>query len=174
MFTDVADVFLAITLAFCIFTDCFQGRITNSITVPAMLLGLALGAAEHGWHGLMDSAFGLIVGGGILFFPFLIGGIGGGDVKLAAAIGALTNWLFVLETVAYAFILALVFVLILNAVKGKLVLVIKNCARIVLGFFLRTQRFVVETNVSSEGVPFAVCLAGGAIGAKMIGFVYLL
>jgi leader peptidase (prepilin peptidase)/N-methyltransferase len=86
------------------FTDLELQLIPDSLTLPAIPIGLLY----HGWIGgeWLDSIAGVIVGGGSLW---LIGalyqrvrhreGMGGGDVKLAAAMGAFLGWggvLFVL------------------------------------------------------------------------------
>ncbi|MBP9732835.1 MAG: prepilin peptidase [Candidatus Omnitrophica bacterium] len=56
-------------------------------------------AAEPGWRALLMSGAGVLVGGGILYLMALIGewvfkkeAMGGGDVKLLAAVGAFFGW----------------------------------------------------------------------------------
>jgi prepilin peptidase CpaA len=53
-----------------------------------MVVGLVVSAWFHGWHGLGQSFLG--IGLALLLFGvlFFVGGMGAGDVKLAAAIGA--------------------------------------------------------------------------------------
>jgi prepilin peptidase CpaA len=69
-------------------TDLHSSRIPNWLTFSAM--GFAL--AEHAWlnsvDGLLFSLAGLGTGLGLFFLFYLAGGIGAGDVKLMAAIGA--------------------------------------------------------------------------------------
>lgn len=67
-------------------------QIPNAVTVPGMLIGLALGAFVLPM-GLRESVLGLLVGGGVLLAATLIEtirkkDIGGGDWKYAAMIGA--------------------------------------------------------------------------------------
>jgi prepilin peptidase CpaA len=77
-----------IVLGVATFTDLRTRRIPNWLVLPFMALGLAVSAWFHGWHGLGQSFLG--IGLALLLFGFLffIGGMGAGDVKLAAAIGA--------------------------------------------------------------------------------------
>jgi prepilin peptidase CpaA len=77
-----------IVLAVATFTDLRNRRIPNWLVVPFMGLGIVVSAWLHGWHGLGQSFGGL--GLAILLYGFLfwMGGMGAGDVKLAAAIGA--------------------------------------------------------------------------------------
>jgi prepilin peptidase CpaA len=80
------------TLAFigvCVVSDLRTLRIPNLLTGPAIVIGLALNAWLLGWEGarLSLTGFGLAVL--LLFVPFALGGIGGGDVKMMGAVGSL-------------------------------------------------------------------------------------
>jgi prepilin peptidase CpaA len=63
-------------------------RIPNWLTVPALLMGLALSAALGGWPGLKSSLEGAGIGLGILLPLVLARGLGAGDWKLMGALGA--------------------------------------------------------------------------------------
>ncbi len=65
-------------------------RIPNKLTLPVFVLGWIYQAAFHGWAGLADAGLGFACGFGVLFILWLVGGGGGGDVKL---MGALSVWL---------------------------------------------------------------------------------
>ena len=72
--------------------------IPDAITLPGMGLGV-LAAVTVLPIGFLDSLLGLLVGGGVLFglawiSPYLFGkeGMGGGDIKLLAMIGAFLGW----------------------------------------------------------------------------------
>ncbi len=79
------------------FIDLDHMIIPDRITLPGIALGLVAGTLllPRWW----DSVVGLLVGGGILYFmawisPYLFGkeGMGGGDIKLLAMIGAFLGW----------------------------------------------------------------------------------
>ena len=95
------DGLLVAALAYAVFTDLRSRRIGNKLTYAAALLGLAVHAATGGWSGAGASALGWLVGFGLLLVPWLRGAMGGGDVKLLAAIGALQGPWFVLYTAIY-------------------------------------------------------------------------
>jgi prepilin peptidase CpaA len=77
-----------IVLGIATFTDLRCRRIPNWLVLPFLLLGVLVSAWTHGWHGVGQSLEG--IGLGALLFGVLcwMGGMGMGDVKLCAAIGA--------------------------------------------------------------------------------------
>jgi leader peptidase (prepilin peptidase)/N-methyltransferase len=86
-------------------TDLSHKIIPNAITFPGIVVGL-ISAATILPLGLIDGLLGLLVGGGILWIlawasPYLFGkeGMGGGDIKLLAMIGAFLGWKPALMTI---------------------------------------------------------------------------
>ncbi len=69
-------------------TDVRHKRIPNWLTYSGMVAGLAVRLALLGWLGLRGGLAGMFLAGGIFFVLFVLGGVGGGDVKLVAAVGA--------------------------------------------------------------------------------------
>jgi prepilin peptidase CpaA len=68
--------------------DVRTQRIPNWLTFPAAVVGLLAATMAHGGAGTVSSAGGWAVGL-LLFFPlFALKGLGAGDVKLLAALGA--------------------------------------------------------------------------------------
>jgi prepilin peptidase CpaA len=75
------------TTAVAAVTDVRGSRIPNWLTYTGLLLALAARAA-FGWPALKDGLLGMFIGGGLFLVLFVVGGMGGGDVKLMAAVGA--------------------------------------------------------------------------------------
>lgn len=89
-------------------SDLRTRKLPNWLTVPAFVAGLAFHGVTGGWSGLGQALAGFAVGFGILFVLWLIGGGGGGDVKLMGALGAWLGPIPILIVVGLSAILALV------------------------------------------------------------------
>ena len=90
---------LPFILAFACYGEIRERRIPNWLTLGGIAFGVGAAAIEGGADGLVDSALGLAIAGG-LFLPFcLLGVVGGGDMKLMAAVGAIVGWPMVLRVV---------------------------------------------------------------------------
>jgi prepilin peptidase CpaA len=77
-----------IVLAVATFTDLRSRRIPNWLVLPFLSVGIVLSGWLEGWHGIGQSFAGLGLGLLIYGILFWMGGMGAGDVKLCAAIGA--------------------------------------------------------------------------------------
>jgi prepilin peptidase CpaA len=82
---------IGIFVAACIASDLRSRRIPNALTASGMAVGLAAHAASAGLMGFATAGCGLLLAVGLLLLPFALGGIGGGDVKMMAAVGALVG-----------------------------------------------------------------------------------
>ena len=90
----VPIIAISIGLAACAF-DVRTRRIPNALTMVAAVAGLLYHAASSGLSGVQMAAAGWLLGLLLLLPYFALGGMGGGDVKLVAALGA---WLGPWET----------------------------------------------------------------------------
>jgi prepilin peptidase CpaA len=70
------------------FTDLRSRRIPNWLVLPFLVMGIAVSGWRHGWHGIEYSLLGMALGGFLFGILSVMGGMGMGDVKLCAAIGA--------------------------------------------------------------------------------------
>src|SRR4051794_21936463 len=83
--------------------DGIKLKVPNWLTFPMILLGLAFSAAHGGWHGFLGSLEGTLLGLALLLPLYSIGGMGAGDVKLLAGLGAWVGpWLTLQAFVATA------------------------------------------------------------------------
>lgn len=69
-------------------TDLLKFKVHNLLTMPLLICGLIYHGMVSGSAGLVESLLGMIFGFGILVIFYVMGGMGAGDVKLMAAVGA--------------------------------------------------------------------------------------
>jgi prepilin peptidase CpaA len=87
-----AQVWLLVAVALvCAVTDLFRKKVYNAITYPAIVLGFVLQIALYGLPGLWSALAGFAIGFFPAFMLLVLGGMGGGDVKLMGAIGAIAG-----------------------------------------------------------------------------------
>ncbi len=85
-----AQVWIAILVGVAATVDDLRRRqIANWIPVAALVSGLAWQVSQSGWRGALDSVLGTVAGFAVFLVFYLLGGMGGGDVKLMAGFGAL-------------------------------------------------------------------------------------
>jgi prepilin peptidase CpaA len=68
--------------------DGYKLKVPNWLTFPLVFGGWAYSGLAFGWEGLGYSLLGTAVGLGLLLPAYAIGGMGAGDVKLLAGVGA--------------------------------------------------------------------------------------
>jgi prepilin peptidase CpaA len=93
---------VTITLIVAAVIDGLKLKVPNWITFPMIISGWIYSVAFSdfaGWDGLMYSILGTVVGLALLLPAYAIGGMGAGDVKLLAGVGA---WVWSTTTL-YAF-----------------------------------------------------------------------
>jgi prepilin peptidase CpaA len=69
-------------------TDLWKFKVHNLLTLPLLGTGLVYHGLTGGLDGLAESALGALFGFAILVVFYLLGGMGAGDVKLMAGVGA--------------------------------------------------------------------------------------
>ena len=94
---------VTVTLVVAAVIDGLQLKVPNWITYPMILSGWVystfFSTAAFGWEGFLYSLLGTAVGLALLMPAYAIGGMGAGDVKLLAGVGA---WMWSTSTF-YAF-----------------------------------------------------------------------
>jgi prepilin peptidase CpaA len=116
---------LAAVLVVASVTELRRGKIYNWLTYPAIVAGLAFGAVRgavetgSAWDGFVNHALGFGLGFGVLFLAYLLGGMGGGDVKLMGAVGAFLGWPAALYATFYSFLVGTALGLVLMVWRGQ-------------------------------------------------------
>jgi leader peptidase (prepilin peptidase) / N-methyltransferase len=102
------------------FIDLSHQIVPDRITLPGMVVGAAAAATVLP-AGLVNALIGILLGGGLFYLAAVLsrGGMGGGDIKLIAMIGAFLGWRNVLLTIFIAALTGSVVGLYLMIVLGK-------------------------------------------------------
>jgi prepilin peptidase CpaA len=79
---------VTVTLVVAAVIDGYQLKVPNWITFPMIISGWVYSTIAFGWEGLGWSLVGTVVGLALLLPAYAIGGMGAGDVKLLAGVGA--------------------------------------------------------------------------------------
>jgi len=158
---------MIITLAFLILAtlwDLKTRRIPNFLTLPTTFLGLAMNAYYAGLGGIKDSLLGLFLGVVLLILPFALGGMGAGDVKLLAAVGALNGPSFVLYTFLYGAIAGGILAVFYALLRGQFSRVIANFKTSFLGIALKVRAKGSPVMVTSGlKFPYGIAFLIGSV-----------
>jgi len=94
----IAQIWIAAFIGIAaIIEDVARRQISNWIPCSAFAAGLLLQSVLHGWRGVGSALLGTVAGFSVFLIFYLLGGMGGGDVKLMAGFGALLGAHKVLE-----------------------------------------------------------------------------
>jgi prepilin peptidase CpaA len=154
-------------------TDIWKFKVYNLLTLPL----LAAGVLYHGMHAdLGNSLLGVLFGFGALIALHLVGGMGAGDVKLMAALGAwlgmpLTFYVFIASSLA-----AGVYAVVLMMVTGKVGETLLNLRVLwmrlasigrYLGADDQVEKEVHRADRRRRIIPFAAMVLIGIIGTLL-------
>lgn len=111
----IAAWVVTVTLVVAAVIDGWKLKVPNWITYPMILTGWAYSGLVFGWTGLGASLLGTVVGLALLLPAYAVGGMGAGDVKLLAGVGAwvgasVTAYSFCVSAIAGAVIAVLMVV----------------------------------------------------------------
>ncbi|MEL7563573.1 MAG: prepilin peptidase [Dehalobacterium sp.] len=165
----MSDMLLLIMIIVCLYTDLKERKIYNAMLLPGFILGILLNLISNGWGGLLTAVQGFLLGLGLLLLPFLLNGIGAGDVKLLAVIGVIKGPEFVFYTFLGTALAGGLIALGILLFQGRLGKVLCNLGRGLV--ILLTSRFrVVSFGDSSEQnlFPYGIAIAVGVLTSYLI------
>lgn len=163
------DYILFGILAISLVTDLRQRKILNIVTLPSIVIGLVYYSWTMGWTGFVYSGQGALVGLGLLLIPFLMGGMGAGDVKLMAAIGALQGTAFVFYAFLYTAIIGGLISLVILARAHRLA----GFIRTTLILFATGNRGSIDFTHDDKAkltFPYGIAIVLGTACAYIWGF----
>jgi len=116
--------------------DFRTGEIPNWLTLPPLAIAPLAYFWLGGTQGLTASLVAIVACGLVPYILFRQDAIGGGDVKLLAALGAIGGLYLGIEAQLFAFLAAAGFAIVLIAWQGSLRATLVTSARIVVNPFL--------------------------------------
>jgi len=142
-------------------TDWRSRRIPNWLTVPGLLVGVAVNTLANGWPGLKASLLGAGLGL-LLLLPFVfLRSLGAGDWKLAGALGAFVGPAVLANLLMGSVFVAGAMALVLVIYKRRFVETLRNIGRMLrsmLTFHLPPAEVSLD-NPESLKVPYGIALA---------------
>ncbi len=155
-----------IVLSVASWTDIRRGKIYDWLTLPAIFLGLAIHFIAGGiGEPLLYSLIGAVVGGGVFWVFYLFNAVGGGDVKLMAAIGALMGFRFTVSALVVISIVGAFMALLVLVFRRRLLQGLKESARTM--FFIRKRRVEESARIT---IPYGVAIAAGSFVTWVLMF----
>lgn len=151
--------------------DLRSRRIPNWLVLPFLLGGIATSAITHGWSGLGHSLWGILIGALVLGPLAWLGGMGMGDVKLCAAIGA---WIWPGQLVMALVVMGLaggLMALGWAVYGGFLKESLSGAGDLVFGFRkrgFRSHDTLVLANPEARTMPYAPAIAIGALFSFLV------
>lgn len=167
-------IILALFLGCAMYYDAKSSRIPNKLNIAAALAGIAINLMiTWGVPGLLFALKGLATGFALLFAMYLLGGVGAGDVKLFAAIGAITGVAYTLSATMYSLLAAAVIGIVFMVIKGEFIMRMKRVwAWMVLFFSLGKIKILADIKEGDAfRFPFMYAVIPGAILAYFAPFI---
>ncbi|MDX1682642.1 MAG: A24 family peptidase [Phycisphaeraceae bacterium] len=170
----IASILMGVLLVVAAGYDIVEQRIPNRLTYSAIvagigywtLAGLTQGGPSGALEGLTVSTFTTALAALPMVIIFSMGGLGGGDVKLAAAIGAwVANPLIVLAAGFYAFTAAMLMSIVVMCRQRVVGRTFRRLLSAAIAASTKTEWAAPE---DSPRIPFAVSLAVGGITATTL------
>lgn len=147
--------------------DVASRRIPNRLTYTAILLALIVRLGFLGRRGLAEGLLGLAICGGAFFLLFVIHAMGGGDVKLMAAVGAWVGYhnagTALIVCALTGGLIALGYVVVLKRYRTTF----SNILSLIRFHAYRGLRENPGLNLSSAAavrMPYGIAIAAGAVG----------
>jgi len=163
----VNEVALGLTLGIAVFTDWREHKIYNKMLVPAFFTALLLHTFQGGISGLTNSLMGAALGFALLLLPYLMGGMGAGDVKLLVVIGAFGGALFVFTSFLYGAIIGGIISVFLLTRRKALGNTLKHFL-LFLSILQRPDLSEVMNDASQEKFPYGIAIALGTLIALFL------
>ena len=143
-------------------------RVPNWITFPMVLSGLTYSACLGSWSGLGAGLSGMAMGLACLLPLYAVGGMGAGDVKLMAGIGAWLGWQITLQAFIVSVVVGAVMAVLIVFSRGTWKEHYENLLTIlsewvVIGNPRELSRIAAERKPTMALLPYGIPICIGSI-----------
>lgn len=151
------------------YMDIRYRRIPNKLVLLTLLGGIAVNTITRGSVGLFASLGGIALGFGLMFFLHAFGTMGAGDVKLFAAIGAVSGLKLVLPTLLVVAITGAVFAILKMIYARRVTTTMIGVLQFFVGLLpgQRVPRFEIPED-KSHTLPYALPICFGSLLAFFV------
>jgi prepilin peptidase CpaA len=143
-------------------------RIPNWLILFGLVTGFVLQGVSGGFPALADALQGWLLGMALLMIPFILRGMGAGDVKLLGVVGALQGWVFVVNTFLWMAVWGGIMAFIALVASGKIqILVLQLAASYYPPWQVKVAVLKSKTSVEKVTIPYGVAIGMGVISSMI-------
>ncbi len=143
-------------------------RIPNWLIISGLVTGFVLQALIGGFPALANALQGWLLGMALLIIPFILRGMGAGDVKLLGVVGAMQGWVFVVNAFLWMAVWGGIMAIIALLASGKMQILVLQLAA---GYYPPWQvKLAVMKGKVSPGkttIPYGVAIGLGVISSMI-------
>jgi prepilin peptidase CpaA len=166
----LSDVILIILIFVCAYTDKKNRKIYNDITLPSILLGLLLGISIQFPGIFLNRLLGFGVGFGLFFLMFMFGFMGGGDVKLVAAIGALRGYPFIVDAIFFGVLVGGLYAIVVLIAHKRLWKNLRSIFIFMYSLIIPWRKTHSLKSEESIKIPYGFCISIGTFIALILHY----
>lgn len=174
----ILRIMLLILLIGAVKSDLSKRKIPNRLTMSFVLIGL-------GFHGILDfpkgiffSGLGIVAGFLVFLIPYMMKAMGAGDVKLMAALGALTGLRTIIFIALFTTVAGGIIILVARATSGGMKRTLKRTRDLFLFYFFsflaimtnvptmeaRKDKYRIDiSDKKNDYIPYALAISSGVV-----------
>jgi prepilin peptidase CpaA len=148
------NIILLILLVISLYTDIKDRKIYNKHTFSVLFIAIITSLMFEGFAGFKNSIYGAGIGFMIMLIPYMLGGMGAGDVKLFMAIGSLKGVDFIIQSSIITFIVG-------GVIAALVITINKNWKETLIN--IKSLFIFKETLNNSYTYPYGIAICIGTV-----------